>query len=93
MLKPFRAFGRQSGEEGRAPMNGISAFIRKDTKEMTSLSCEAKVRRHPLQSRNRMEPGTESGSTLILDFPASKTENKFFFKSSSLWNFCCSSWN
>lgn len=78
-----KAFGRCLGQEGEALLNGISAIIRRDVREMISLSlsCEDTVGRCPPANR-------EEGSHQTPNLPA-----PWFWTSqaSELWeiNFCC----
>ena len=68
------AFGRWLGHEGGALINGIGALTEETPESSSPLSpCEDT---EPI--KQEADPDTESASTLVLDFPASKlVRNKF----------------
>lgn len=70
-----RAFGRETGHEGRVPMGGgISALVKRETREVIFF-CHVKTQQGgtQLQIRSTASQGTQSASTLTLEVPASRT--------------------
>ena len=70
MVLGGEVFGRCLGHEGGALMNGVSALIRKDMKDIVSLLCGDTARRQLLQDRRRALARTQPCWHLDLGLPS-----------------------